>query len=193
MLTQFRTHCQDHGLGRFSLIAASRPRASGAGPHNRGSGVGARAPCPAGHSSCPLGGRDRDRARLRRGEPGTLNPARLRCRLRRFVLWCQRRATAALPASPALVAVYLSFLADRRLAPPSVARALAAIAHVHRRAGYVPPQSTRDGMVITDALAGIRARDQRRRTGRTRPMPRFFITCCSRLRATAFPRCGIGR
>jgi len=81
---------------------------------------------------------------------------------RRFVLWCQQRATAALPASPALVAVYLSFLADRRLAPPSVARALAAIAHVHRRAGYVPPQSTRDGMVITDALAGIR---------RSRPAP----------------------
>ncbi len=75
---------------------------------------------------------------------------------RRFTLWCQQRATAALPATPALVAVYLSFLADGGLAPPSVSRALAAIAHVHRRAGHVPPQSTRDGMVITDALAGIR-------------------------------------
>ncbi len=81
---------------------------------------------------------------------------------RRFVLWCRQRATAALPASPALVAVYLSFLADRGLAPPSVARALAAIAHVHRRAGHVPPQSTQDGMVIADALAGIR---------RSRPAP----------------------
>jgi len=73
----------------------------------------------------------------------------------RFALWCRERA-AALPAAPALVAVYLSALAARGQAPPSIARALAAIAYTHRRAGKVPPHRAEGGMVIGDMLAGIR-------------------------------------
>ena len=74
----------------------------------------------------------------------------------RFELWCLERNAAALPAEPALVAVYLSALAARAQAPPSIARALAAIAHAHRRAGKVAPHRAEGGMVIGDMLAGIR-------------------------------------
>lgn len=75
---------------------------------------------------------------------------------RRFNLWCRERDAPALPAPPALVAVYLSALADAGKAPPSVARALAAIAHAHHRAGLVPPHRAEGGAVIGDVLAGIR-------------------------------------
>ena len=79
----------------------------------------------------------------------------------RFETWCRARAAPALPASPALVAVYLSTLASNGLAPPSVARALAAIAHHHRQARLIPPHRADGGSVVTDVLAGIR----RSRTG----------------------------
>ena len=44
---------------------------------------------------------------------------------RRFSAWCQARGAPALPASPALVAVYLSALAAAGQAPPSIGRAQA--------------------------------------------------------------------
>ena len=74
----------------------------------------------------------------------------------RFETWCAARATPALPASPALVAVYLSTLASNGLAPPSVARALAAIGHRHGQARLIPPHRADGGSVVTDVLAGIR-------------------------------------
>ena len=74
----------------------------------------------------------------------------------RFSVWCRERDTPALPALPTLVAIYLSALAERGLAPPSIARALAAIAYAHQRAGELPPQRSPGGMVINDTLAGIR-------------------------------------
>src|SRR5438067_1092083 len=58
---------------------------------------------------------------------------------RRFAAWCQQRGTPALPASPALVAVYLSVLAASGKTPPTIGRALAAIAHTHKRAGLTAP------------------------------------------------------
>ena len=75
---------------------------------------------------------------------------------RRFSLWCRARGAPALPAAPALVGVYLSALTAAGKAPPSVARALAAIAHVHRRAGLVAPHRADGGAVVADVLAGIR-------------------------------------
>jgi len=75
---------------------------------------------------------------------------------RRFETWCQERAAPALPASPALVAVYLSVLGTNGLAPPSIARALAAIAHHHKQARLTPPHRADGGSVATDVLAGIR-------------------------------------
>ena len=75
---------------------------------------------------------------------------------RRFSAWCQARGATTLPAAPAVVAVYLSALRDRGLAPPSIGRALAAIAHTHQRAGLVAPHRSPGGAVIADVLAGIR-------------------------------------
>jgi len=73
-----------------------------------------------------------------------------------FAAWCQARHTPALPANPALVAVYLSGLSARGLAPPSIGRALAAIAHAHKRAGLVAPHRGENGAVVAEVLAGIR-------------------------------------
>ena len=75
---------------------------------------------------------------------------------RRFCHWCAERDVPALPASPALVAVYLSALATAGKAPPSIARVIAAIAHHHRRASLVPPQQAEGGSAVLDTLAGIR-------------------------------------
>jgi len=75
---------------------------------------------------------------------------------RRFSGWCQARSTPALPATPALVAVYLASLAHAGKAPPSVGRALAAIAHAHKRAGLVAPHCAEGGAVVAEVLAGIR-------------------------------------
>lgn len=75
---------------------------------------------------------------------------------RAFSAWCQERGHPALPAHPGAVAVYLSALADRRLAPSTVGRILAAIGHHHRLAGLVAPHRAAGGTVIADVLAGIR-------------------------------------
>ena len=88
---------------------------------------------------------------------------------RRFSIWCRNRDAShqpdradaqhppsLLPASPALVAVYLSALAAQGKAPPSIGRALAAIAHAHKHAGLVAPHRAEGGAVIADVLSGIR-------------------------------------
>jgi len=75
---------------------------------------------------------------------------------RAFSAWCEERGHRALPAHPGTVAVYLSALADRALAPPTVGRILAAIGHHHRLAGLVAPHRADGGTVILDVLAGIR-------------------------------------
>jgi len=74
----------------------------------------------------------------------------------RFSRWCHDRGAPALPAPPALVAIYLSALAASGKTPPTVGRALAAIAHAHKRAGHTAPHRTAGGQVITEVLAGIR-------------------------------------
>ena len=58
-----------------------------------------------------------------------------------------------LPAHPAAVATYLSFLADRGLAAASIGQRAAAIAHRHRKAGHEAPTTN---PVVRDALRGIR-------------------------------------
>lgn len=73
-----------------------------------------------------------------------------------FVRWCGERGHGSLPASPAVVAVYISHEADRGCAPPTVNRKLAAIGHHHRLAGLVAPQKAEGGTVVLDVLAGIR-------------------------------------
>ena len=66
------------------------------------------------------------------------------------------RAQAAPRRISSDVAVYLSALADRTLAPATVGRVLAAIGHHHRLAGLVPPHRAEGGPVVADVLAGTR-------------------------------------
>jgi integrase len=73
-----------------------------------------------------------------------------------FSAWCRDRSAEALPASPALVAVYLSGLAAAGKKPPTIGRALAAIAHTHKRAGLTAPHRAPGGQLIAEVLAGIR-------------------------------------
>lgn len=74
----------------------------------------------------------------------------------RFGLWCRDKAMNPIPAPAALVAVYLSSLADAGLKPPTVARAAAAIAYAHRQANQLPPHKSEDGAIIAEVMAGIR-------------------------------------
>jgi hypothetical protein len=108
----------------------------------------------------------------------------------RFSLWCRGRNTPALPAAPALVAVYLSALAARGQAPPSIARALAAIAHHHRRAGKIPPHRAEGGLVIADILADIR---RSRVLGPERKAAADADVVLQLLGSIAWPRCVLGR
>ncbi len=80
---------------------------------------------------------------------------------RAFSAWCAERGHSVLPAHPGAVAVYLSALADRRLAPSTVGRMLAAIGHRHRLAGLVAPHRAEGGAVVADVLAGIRRSHRR--------------------------------
>src|SRR4051812_19232998 len=89
-----------------------------------------------------------------------------------------RSGAPALPAAPALVAVHLSSLAERGLAPPSIGRALAAIAHTHKRAGLTAPHRADGGQVIAEVLAGIR---RSRPTGPQGPRRRRISFCSAPL------------
>ncbi|MBX9596017.1 MAG: site-specific integrase [Roseomonas sp.] len=73
-----------------------------------------------------------------------------------FSRWCRERGHEALPAHPAVVAVFLSYEADRGVAPPTIGRVLAAISYHHRQAGQAPPHRTDGGVVLLEVLAGIR-------------------------------------
>ncbi len=112
---------------------------------------------------------------------------------RRFCEWCVARNAPALPANPALVAVYLSGLSARGLAPPSIGRALAAIAHAHKRAGLVAPHRGENSAVVAEVLAGIR-RSRLDTPGKKRRLTlTSSCSCCGRSPATAWRRSATGR
>jgi site-specific recombinase XerD len=70
-----------------------------------------------------------------------------------FCAWCAFRHVQPLPAHPAVLAMYLSFCADRGLSTSSIGQRAAAIAHRHRKAGHDAPTTN---PVVRDALRGIR-------------------------------------
>ncbi len=70
-----------------------------------------------------------------------------------FSAWCAFRRVEPLPAHPAGVAMYLSFLADRGLSSSSIGQRAAAIAYRHRKAGHDAPTTK---PVVQHALRGIR-------------------------------------
>lgn len=75
----------------------------------------------------------------------------------RFRGWCAELPLGAqpLPAAPALVALYITHLADGGSKPSTIARALVAIGQAHRLAGHESPCSEAP---VPSTMKGIRAR-----------------------------------
>lgn len=69
-----------------------------------------------------------------------------------FATWCDDHQAIALPASPDVVALYLTFVAQAGRRVATMARILAAIGDRHRRADLAPPASAR----LTGIWSGIR-------------------------------------
>lgn len=72
---------------------------------------------------------------------------------RLFKAWCDERGMAALPASPEVVAAYLSVLATSGARFSTIARKAAAIRFLHETAGFDTPTSTK---IVSATLKGIR-------------------------------------
>jgi integrase len=71
-----------------------------------------------------------------------------------FEAFCQRSGQGSLPASPEVVALYLTYLVDEQKRKTStLARRLAAISQVHQTAGFHTPTGE---SVVRSVLAGIR-------------------------------------
>ena len=66
---------------------------------------------------------------------------------KRFEGWCALWGHRALPASPQVVILYVTYLADpERIGgsqkPATIERAMAALSHYHKVRGYVPPRQS---------------------------------------------------
>jgi site-specific recombinase XerD len=81
---------------------------------------------------------------------------------RDFEAWCRRYGLAAMPASPAVAALYLTSLGERGLKVSTVRRRAAAITRAHRAAGVASPiwdarvMTLLEGMSRTLSVAGTK-------------------------------------
>lgn len=80
-----------------------------------------------------------------------------------FVEWCDRHETIAMPASPDVVAVFVSDQADSGLNPSTIKRRVAAIGHFHRAAGHPAPTALPNAGMLSKVMAGIRNEKGRRK------------------------------
>jgi integrase len=76
-----------------------------------------------------------------------------RCDMAAFTAWCTARGLCALPATPQVVAWYLSAIATTGLASSSIGRRLAGIRYHHEMAGFELATGCRE---IKTVMAGIR-------------------------------------
>ncbi len=72
---------------------------------------------------------------------------------RQFSIWCSDRNTVSLPASPAVIASYLAYMADSGKKASTIDRARAAIRMAHDTARYDDPT---DSVEVRRTLKGIR-------------------------------------
>jgi hypothetical protein len=86
-----------------------------------------------------------------------------------FTAWCERYTLEPLPASAAVVGLYLTSMAKRGLSVSTIRRRAAAIARAHRKAGLLP--ATSDPRVQT-VLEGIAPCSRRRAAQEDRAAPR---------------------
>lgn len=99
-----------------------------------------------------------------------------------FCLFCGEKGFEPLPAEPAAVALYLSFLSKKidhetgevtkeGLSVPTLEQRLSAIGHYHEERGHESPTSAR---AVKKVMAGIRRR-QRHRAEEARPLMTYHI------------------
>ena len=74
-----------------------------------------------------------------------------------FTAWCAAHGLTALPATPEVVAVFVSDQATAGLNPSTINRRVAAIGHHHRANGYPAPTALPTAGRLAEVLAGIRA------------------------------------
>jgi site-specific recombinase XerC len=112
-----------------------------------------------------------DRERVGRYVERASSPATLRTYRSDWAMfqsWCARRGLPTLPADPAMVAAFLTDVAEngtersggKGLSRASIGRRLAAIVFAHRAANLVPPTAQEGAAVLERAIRGIR-RDKR--------------------------------
>lgn len=75
-----------------------------------------------------------------------------------FTAWCQTHGLSFLPASPEIVAVFVSDQAVAGLNPSTINRRIAAIGHHHRAGGFPAPTALPTSGRLAEVLAGIRAK-----------------------------------
>ncbi|WP_380784288.1 site-specific integrase [Sphingomonas sp. R86520] len=73
-----------------------------------------------------------------------------------FTAWCAQHGLGALPASPEIVAVFVSDQASTGLNPSTINRRVAAIGHHHRAGGHPAPTAMPTAGRLAEVLAGIR-------------------------------------
>jgi len=107
---------------------------------------------------------------------------------RLFCAWCEESGYQPLPATPAIVAAFLTLLAERGFAPrtphrarggrealakplgrSTIGRRLSAIVFAHRAAGFDPPTQQPDGPRLEKAMRAIRRDKRDDPSGKKRP------------------------
>jgi len=107
---------------------------------------------------------------------------------RLFCTWCEESGYRSLPATPAIVAAFLTLLAERGFAPrtphrarggrealakplgrSTIGRRLSAIVFAHRAAGFDPPTQQPDGARLEKAMRAIRRDKRDDPSGKKRP------------------------
>jgi len=107
---------------------------------------------------------------------------------RLFCAWCEENGYRSLPATPAIVAAFLTLLAERGFAPQTphrarggreasakplgrstIGRRLSAIVFAHRAAGFDPPTQQPDAARLEKSMRAIRREKRDDPSGKKRP------------------------
>ncbi len=72
-----------------------------------------------------------------------------------FQTWCERYQLESLPASAAVIGLYVTSLAKRGLAVSTIRRRAAAIARAHRQAGHLPATSDPRVLTVMEGIARV--------------------------------------
>jgi site-specific recombinase XerD len=81
-----------------------------------------------------------------------------------FQAWCERYRLESLPASAAVVGLYVTSLARRGLAVSTIRRRAAAIARAHRQAGHLPATSDPRVLTVMEGIARVRGSAPHKKT-----------------------------